>query len=572
MAGPLLACTFGTLITILIILVTVTDGAPAPTSAQCAANIPIKNWASLGDSYSNIVGGGLQDYEALMATDPCLQGKKPQYLSNPDATISQVSSYQVPKLLKNTNFVTLSAGANDIGLVQILDACVYNFIGSASLNCAKLLKDAASFMSSAAFASSWNNVLAKTRSVLAPNAGKAYVVGNAAFFDETTPSCTQTSLSVYSGAGQQKYLTPALRKDLNELIHRFNWWQNYLVTKYNRGQVSSGNILQYPVQYIDADDRFNGRRLCRAGADGTGSGNIDTWFTTGDGLKTPITRSPYEKLKPPANCNSNGGWNEYTTCRMAKAIQKTSFLSLTYSGSGTTLNNWERIFHPTTQGQDAIRDEIVAHIAQGPALSGYKLRILPLGASIIAGSASSDGLGFRKTMYDTLRKTNTVTYVGSQGTAPLLHEGHPGWIIDDVSNAASVSLPSRPNVVLIHVGTNDLLTNNKIDQAPDRLGGLIDHVLSVATDAVVLVSQILPSTRTGAFDNFVTFNARVASIINQKQLQRKKVMKVWMPITTDDLIDGVHPNDAGYNKMAQAWIQGLQRAAEKGWIGSPVQK
>ncbi|KAL8910183.1 MAG: hypothetical protein Q9171_004520 [Xanthocarpia ochracea] len=570
MAGTLLACTFGSIVTILVILVTTTNG--APTSAQCAANLPIKNWASLGDSYSNIVGGGLQDYEALMATDPCLQGKKPQYLSNPDATISMVSSQQVPKLLQNTNFVTLSAGANDIGLVQILDACVYNFIGSASLDCTRLLAAAATFMSSAAFASSWNNVLTSARSVLARNSGKLHVVGNAAFFDETTPSCTQTSLAVYAGAGQQKYLNPTVRKNLNELIHRFNWWQNYLVAKYNRAQVPGENIRQYPVQYIDSDDRFNGHRLCRAGIAGTGSGDINTWFATGDGLKTPITRAPYTTLKPPATCNPNGGWNEYATCRMAKSIQRTSYLTLTKSGSGTRLNNWERIMHPTTQGQDAIRDEIVSQIAQGPTLSGYNLRILPLGASIIAGAHSTDGNGFRKTMYETLRKTNTVTFVGSQGKAPLVHEGRPGWIIKDVDTVAGVSLPSRPNVVLIHVGTNDLLTNTNIDQAPERLGALIDHVTSVATDAVVLVSQLIPSSRTGAFEKFVTFNARMANIINQRQVRGRKVMKVFMPVTTDDLVDGIHPNDAGYNKMGQAWIQALQRAAGKGWIDRPVRE
>lgn len=397
----------------------------APTAAQCAANLVVKSWASLGDSYSNIVGDGLQDYEALMSADVCLQGKKPQYLSNPDATISQVASQQVPKLNANTNFVTISAGANDIGLVRILDACVYNFIGSASLDCSRTLSDAASFMSSNTFADSWNNLLTQTRSMWISNGGMAYVVGNAAFFDETTPSCTQTSLAVYAGDGQQKRLTNVLRKNLNELIHRFNWWQHYLVTKYNRAQVTNGNTLQYPVQFIDADDRFNTKRFCNSGADGTGSGDVNTWFSTGEGLKTPLTRSSYENLKPPATCAPNGGWNEYIQCQMAKAIQRTSFLALTPSGSGTSLNNWERIFHPTTRGEDAIRDEIVSQIAQGPTLSGHNLRILPLGASITAGFASTDGNGFRKVLYDTLRKTNTVSYVGSQGTAPLLHEGHP---------------------------------------------------------------------------------------------------------------------------------------------------
>lgn len=115
-----------------------------------------------------------------------------------------------------------------------------------------------------------------------------------------------------------------------------------------------------------------------------------------------------------------------------------------------------------------------------------------------------------------------------------------------------------------------VLTNNAIDQAPERIGALIDHVLGIATDATVLVAQILPCSRAGQFDKFVTFNARVASIINQRQVQNKKVLKVWMPVTTEDLKDGVHPNDGGYDKMAQAYIKGLQRAADKGWIGAPV--
>ncbi|KAL8905472.1 MAG: hypothetical protein Q9207_002626 [Kuettlingeria erythrocarpa] len=568
MAGTLLAATFASFVTLLIILTRLADG--APTSAQCAANIPIKNWASLGDSYSNIVGDGLQDYEGLMANDQCLQGKAPQYLAHPDATISQITSQQVPQLKSDTNFVTISAGANDIGLVRILDACVYNWAGSASLSCAKSLSDAASLMSSAAFGAAWNALLTRTASVLVSNAGKAYVIGNAAFFDETTRQCDQVSLAVYGGGGQQKYLTTAVRKSLNELIHRYNWWQHYLITKFNRERVPGANIGRYPVQFIDPDDRFNTRRFCRIESTGTGSGEMWTWFSDGESLKVPLSRSPYEKLKAHGSCNAKGGWNEYIQCQMAKAVQRTNSLALTPSGSGTSLNKWERVFHPKSGGEDLIRDEIVDQIAQSPSLSGYDLRILPLGASITAGFGSSDKHGFRRILYNTLRKTNTVSFVGTQGRAPLVHEGHPGWIISDVSNVAGVALRSRPNVILVHVGTNDLLTSNAIDQAPERIGALIDHVLSIATDAVVLVAQILPCSRAGQFDKFVTFNARVASIINQKQVQNKKVLKVWMPVTTDDLQDGVHPNDGGYDKMAQAYIKGLQRVANKGWIGAPV--
>ncbi|KAL8746582.1 MAG: hypothetical protein Q9190_001426 [Brigantiaea leucoxantha] len=527
------------------------------------------SWASLGDSFASFVGDGGEDYEKLLDEDRCSQGKTPQYLSNGDSTIAQITSQQVPKLAGNTNFLTLSAGTNDLGLVQILDACVYNFVGSASLSCTTLLNDAAGFMGGAAFAQSMNNLFNAIHSKIAPNSGKAYVVGNAAFFDETTPGCSKTSLSVYAGEGQQKYLTTSVRAGLNELIQRFNWWQHYLLTKYNRAKVPGGNSLAYPIQFIDGDDRFNGHRFCRKGSADTGSGDGTTWFSDGGWSKTSLTGSAYSKIVS-TTCNPKGGWNEYIQCRMHVAFQKFSSLSLRDNAAKTPLNQWERIFHPISAGHAALKDEITSQMARGRTLSGLDLRILPLGASITAGSASSDGNGFRKFLYDTLQKTNKVTYVGSQGTAPLKHEGHPGWVISDIGNAASVSLPSRPNVVLLHAGTNDILQNKDVDNAPERLGDLIDQVLGVAKDAVVLVAQILPCSRPGQFERFVTFNARSAGVLNQKVAEGKKVMKVWMPVTTDDLVDGIHPHDEGYERMAQAWVQGMQRAAEKGWIGKPV--
>jgi len=36
-----------------------------------------------------------------------------------------------------------------------------------------------------------------------------------------------------------------------------------------------------------------------------------------------------------------------------------------------------------------------------------------------------------------------------------------------------------------------------------------------------------------------------------------------------DLPDGIHPHDAGYVKMANAWYAGFKQAAQKGWIVRP---
>ncbi|KAL8738496.1 MAG: hypothetical protein Q9181_000707 [Wetmoreana brouardii] len=63
---------------------------------------------------------------------------------------------------------------------------------------------------------------------------------------------------------------------------------------------------------------------------------------------------------------------------------------------------------------------------------GLKLRILPLGSSIVAGVGSSDGNGFRKFLKDDLARTK-MQYVGSLRSGSMTenyHEGHFDFTIE----------------------------------------------------------------------------------------------------------------------------------------------
>lgn len=46
----------------------------------------------------------------------------------------------------------------------------------------------------------------------------------------------------------------------------------------------------------------------------------------------------------------------------------------------------------------------------------------------------------------------------------------------------------------------------------------------------------------------------------------EKIVAIDMPalVTLADLKDGLHPNDHGYGRMAEAWWRGIQEAALKG--------
>lgn len=193
------------------------------------------------------------------------------------------------------------------------------------------------------------------------------------------------------------------------------------------------------------------------------------------------------------------------------------------------------------------------------------------------GSINVDGNGYRRQLWWDITD-NPKHFVGSQlaGNMPDPYsEGYDGAIIQDIATFINSSLSSmRPNVVLIHAGTNDM--NRPIDppNAPERLGAMIDEVVSVCPDAAVLVAEIITTNYTeSAAELTQTYNAAIPGVVSARADNGKQVLLVDMSnlLTLDELTDGIHPTDEGYGKMADAWFAGIQQAAEKGWIKEPVQ-
>jgi hypothetical protein len=84
------------------------------------------------------------------------------------------------------------------------------------------------------------------------------------------------------------------------------------------------------------------------------------------------------------------------------------------------------------------------------------LRILPLGASIVYGTDSSDGNGFREDLRSQLIVNGaSVNYVGEVQAGIMIDNdvsGFPGLRIDQVAPLMEDALPWLPNLILIHVG------------------------------------------------------------------------------------------------------------------------
>jgi lysophospholipase L1-like esterase len=202
------------------------------------------------------------------------------------------------------------------------------------------------------------------------------------------------------------------------------------------------------------------------------------------------------------------------------------------------------------------------------------VRVMPLGDSITDGEQIPGG--YRIGLWQRLVASNdTVDFVGSQSNGPASlgdhdHEGHPGWRIDQIdANIVGWLQATQPHTVLLHIGTNDVLQNFQLATAPQRLSTLIDHITSTVPNAEVFVATIIPLANATQEQAVQTFNAAIPGIVQSKVNAGKHVHLVDMhsALTAADLLDGIHPTAAGYDKMAATWFSALQ--AVPGSIGQP---
>lgn len=161
----------------------------------------------------------------------------------------------------------------------------------------------------------------------------------------------------------------------------------------------------------------------------------------------------------------------------------------------------------------------------------------------------------------------------SQWDLEIYNFNLPWTQISQIAEKAKRSQHSLdPNIILLHAGTNDLNESPPIDpsQAPDRLGALIDQIIADSPDAIVLVAQIINAANPATESLIQVYNNAVPGEVKRRADSGHKIMvSDFRSITAADLKDGIHPTDAGYQKMADIWFKGIQEAAQKGWIKAP---
>lgn len=191
--------------------------------------------------------------------------------------------------------------------------------------------------------------------------------------------------------------------------------------------------------------------------------------------------------------------------------------------------------------------------------------VMPLGDSITDGYATPGG--YRIELARAAAAAGLlIDFVGSQSNGPPSladrdHEGHNGWRIDQLDARATQWVSeTRPDVVLLLIGTNDVYQDYDLAHALDRLSALIDHVLAAAPGVRVVVSSLPPLASAAMEARVVALDRGIPTMVLAKEAEGRRVSFVDLhaALGLDDLADGVHPNADGYAKMARAWLPALR--------------
>ena len=248
--------------------------------------------------------------------------------------------------------------------------------------------------------------------------------------------------------------------------------------------------------------------------------------------------------------------------------------NLIYGGTGNNSFYGDRGLDTITY--DAANSSIIADLNSGKVThnstnsSTQPLKIMPLGDSNTEGWGSWDLGAYRDDLWQLFENNSentnfNVDFVGPHATGPQGFDrdnaGFSGWRIRDIDSAVDGWLnDAQPDMVLLEIGTNDILRDDNISTAPSRLNELIDNITNQLPNTQLLVGSIPPISRTEEQrQQAIEFNSHIPGIVDSKAAQGKNVsfVDIFSALTPDDLQDGVHPTVEGYSKIADVWYDAI---------------
>jgi lysophospholipase L1-like esterase len=216
----------------------------------------------------------------------------------------------------------------------------------------------------------------------------------------------------------------------------------------------------------------------------------------------------------------------------------------------------------------------------GPALTAHSavaaaaepVRIMPLGDSITGSPGCWRALLWNKLQANGYTNIDFVGTLPTQGCG-VAHdgdnEGHGGILGTNIADQNLLPpwlAATDPDIVLMHLGTNDVWNNRSPATILAAYGKMVDQMRAQNPRTTVLVAQIIPMNPSNCAEcgaRVVALNQAIPAWAASKSTTESPVRVVDQFTgfnTATDTGDGVHPNDAGIQKMSDRWYPALAAA------------
>ena len=213
---------------------------------------------------------------------------------------------------------------------------------------------------------------------------------------------------------------------------------------------------------------------------------------------------------------------------------------------------------------------ILAAQSLAPAASA-KLIVYPVGDSITWGTTAAGG--YRSPLYQKLTTAGyDVDMVGSVkdfADSVLIdageehHDGHSGWRILQIDQQIErwLQLFEAPDVILIHIGTNDFGSGASNTNAIGQLDNLMTKIARATPTSHMIVTNLLERVGNANTNIQAQFNPFIeGKIAGQVALGRKvSFLDMRSAVPLSDMPDRLHPNLAGLTKMADAYYGAIRK-------------
>lgn len=199
------------------------------------------------------------------------------------------------------------------------------------------------------------------------------------------------------------------------------------------------------------------------------------------------------------------------------------------------------------------------------------IQIYPLGDSITYGDFQNGHSypSYRYWLWNDLKSEGyDVDFIGSQHgpdygvTFDTDNDGHAGYTSARELAELPTWLPGlHPDIVLLHLGTNDVLEGVPQSVTLGNIGAIITDLRATNPQVKILLAQIIPTSVNKTNLKIVSLNTGIAGLQQQMNTAASPIILVDQYTGYDGEHDnqngGVHPAETGEVKIATRWNAAL---------------